>query len=336
MQRFLQFCKKISGFALTILPSILALLQFFLKINSISDLAKYAGLSKIVNFLSPHMWTIVITLSVIFIVSYLLSRFFAYHLPVTTGGHLQDFEAEKLRSFYTIRRTPREQREMDNRESAYYIGIRTCAESLCDKIAKLMAFNFNKEFSVCIKLIDVPSSRITRSPDQVNLITFCRGGKDKDSRSDQDGKKVPLMENSDFLNIFNGASHFSTGNLQAYKLMQKLPWGDKKIYTNTSPNYTKKYLSTIVVPIRLRNRLVTNYYCAQDQNGNQLLGFLCIDCKHRCSPFTIKKMLPYMQAFADDLYLFFDEILQVESEHRLYKAQLGPEIERDTYTDKEA
>lgn len=274
MQHFLRFCKKLSGFTLTILPSILALLQFFLKINNFSDFAQYPVLNKIVNFFTPYMWVSVITLSGVFIASYLLSHLFVYRLPITTGGHLQEFEAEKLRSFYTIRRTPEKEREMDNRESAYYIEIRRCAEAMCDKIAKLMSFNFDKEFSVCIKLVDVPSSRLTTSPNQVNLITFCRGGKDKDSRSDQDGKKVPLIQNSDFLNIFNGASHFSTGNLQAYELMQKLPWGDKQTYRNSSPNYTKKYLSTIVVPIRLRNQLVTNYYSAKDQNGNQLLGLV--------------------------------------------------------------
>lgn len=317
MQRFLLFCKRLSGFALTILPSVFALLQFFLKINDISDLARYAVLEKIVGLLTPHMWTIIITLSAVFIISYLLSHFLAYHLPVTTGGHLKEFEAEKLKSFYTIRCTPKRERSMDSRVSSYYITIRTCAENLCDKIADLMEYNFNKEFSVCIKLIDISSSRVTRSPDQVNLTTFWRGGKDKDSRSELDAKKVPLRENSDFLNIFNGAPHFSTGNLQAYALMQKLPFGDRSSYSNTSQNYTKKYLSTIVVPIRLRNHYVTNYYSLEDSHGNQLLGFLCIDSKHRCSPFTIKKMLPYMQAFADNLYLFFDEILQMETEHRL-------------------
>lgn len=331
MQRFLQFCKKLSGFALTILPSVLALLQFFLKINDISDLAQYAILEKIVSFLTPHMWTIIITLSAVFIVSYILSHFLAYHLPVTTGGHLKEFEAEKLKSFYTIRCTREEERYMDNRGSSYYITIRACAENMCDKIADLMAFNFNKEFSVCIKLIDIPSSRITRSANQVNLITFCRGGKDKDSRSECDAKKVPLRENSDFLNIFNGAPHFSTGNLQAYALLQRLPFGERSSYSNTSQNYTKKYLSTIVVPIRLQNRYVTNYYSAEDPHGNQLLGFLCIDCKHRCSPFTIKKMLPYMQAFADNLYLFFDEILQIETERRSSGAGQSPKANIGAY-----
>lgn len=328
MQRFLQFCKKLSGFALTILPSVFALLQFFLKINDISDLARYAALEKIVSFLTPHIWIIIITLSVVFIVSYILSHFLAYHLPVTTGGHLKEFEAEKLKSFYTIRCTPEEERSMDTRGSSYYIAIRTCAENMCDKIADLMAYNFNKAFSVCIKLIDIPSSRVTESADQVYLTTFCRGGKDKDSRSEWDAKKVPLKENSDFLSIFNGASHFSTGNLQAYALMQKLPLGDRSSYSNTSQNYTKKYLSTIVVPIRLRNHYVTNYYSVEDPHGNQLLGFLCIDCKHRCSPFVIKKMLPYMQAFADNLYLFFDEILQIETKNR--SSEAGQSSKADT------
>lgn len=317
MQRFLQFCKRVSGFALTILPSVFALLQFFLKINDISDLARYVVLKETVSFLTPYMWTIIITLSAVFIISYILSYFLAYHLSVTTGGHLKEFEAEKLKSFCTIRCTPEEERSMNNRGSPYYIAIRSCAENMCDRIADLMTFNFNKEFSVCIKLIDISSSRVTRSADQVNLTTFCRGGKDKDSRSEGDIEKVPLRENSDFLNIFNGAPHFATGNLQAYALMQRLPFGDRGSYSNTSQNYTKNYLSTIVVPIRLQNRYVTNYYYAKDQHENQLLGFLCIDCKHRCSPFTIKKMLPYMQAFADNLYLFFDEILQIETEHRL-------------------
>lgn len=331
MQRFLQFSKKLSGFALTILPSIFALLKFLLKIDDISDLAQYAPLEKIVSFLTPHMWTIIITLSVVFIVSYILSHFLAYHLPVTTGGHLKGFEAEKLKSFCTIRCTPEKERGMDNRGSSYYIAIRTCAENMCDKIADLMAYNFNKEFSVCIKIIDIPSSRVTRSANQVYLTTFCRGGKDKDSRSEGDARKVPLRENSDFLNIFNGAPHFSTGNLQAYALIQKLPFGDRSSYSNTSLNYTKKYLSTIVVPIRLQNRYVTNYYSVEDQRGNQLLGFLCIDCKHRCSPFTIKKMLPYMQAFADNLYLFFDEILQIETKYRSSGAGQSSKVSSGAY-----
>ena len=308
-----RFSKRITGFILVTFPGILALLIFFLKIDTFEDLANiYPGISGVVEVISTYFWMILLVLSALYIFSSFMLYLAKFGKPVTTGGYLREYESEHLISYSTVRRTPEKERRMYNQSSAYFDAIRKCAVDMCDRIADLLKFNFNKEFSVCIKLIDVPGSRVTRSADQVYLHTFCRGGKDKISRSETDAEKVPLSGNSDFLSIFEGAPYFSSGNLRAYALIKRLQFWDNHLYQNSSRNYIKNYLSTIVVPIKLNNRYVSNSYYTMDHHKNQLFGFLCIDCKSRCPPHVVKKIVPYMQAFADSMYIFFDEILSSE------------------------
>lgn len=261
------------------------------------------------------MWTAVGVLASVFSISYILSRISIRKEPITTGGYLREFETEMLQAIQVIRKTPESDRYIENMDSSFYLSIKSRFETLCDRIAQLMNFNFNKDFAVCIKLVDVSSSRTTTSANEVYLRTFCRGGRDKQLRNDIDGAKVALKDNSDFLNIFNGARYFSCGNLFIYRLMKRLSFGMLDLYKNSTKKYGKRYNATVVVPIRLQSNYVTNPYGIWDQKGNQLLGFLCIDCKGRCSPFAIKKMAPYMLAFADNLYLLFDEILVSEARH---------------------
>ena len=307
-----KWSKRASWLFLTVVPSFFAYLEFFGDIDESTHLPKNEIFAKIVSIIQPHFWLASAIFSIVLVVSYAMAYIVIRKQPVTTGGYLKKFEEEKLEAHYTIRRTPQSERSMANRECQYYVTIRKSAEELCDKIAELMKFNFNRDFSVCIKLMDVSSSRVTTSPGQISLLTFCRGGHNKVDRASNDEEAVPLAGNSDFLSIFNGCQYFACTNLSAYVFMQKLPFSKKTPYTNTSEQYKKKqYTSTIVVPIRLQNRCVINYY-SKDSRGDQLLGFLCIDCKRRCSSGTIKKMIPYMQAFADNLYMFFDEILSAE------------------------
>lgn len=308
-----RFVKRVSGSILVSFPGILALLKFFLKIDTFEDLSsKYPITRPVVIFVSAYFWEILFGLSIAYLVSSFLVFAAKYGKPVTTGGYLREYEAEHLISYSTVRRAPERERRMYNQTSAYFDAIRKCAVDMCDRIADLLKYNFNKEFAVCIKLIDIPGSRVTRSSDQVYLHTFCRGGNNKISRSESDAERVPLIGNSDFYAIFKGAPFFSSGNLRAYALIKRLQFWDDNPYHNSSKDYHKNYLSTVVVPIKLNNRHVANPYYTLDHNKNQLFGFLCIDCKSRCSPYVIKKIVPYMQAFADSLYIFFDEILSSE------------------------
>lgn len=313
VRKAILFLKKVTGFFLTVMP----LAHFLYGIDTIQDLKQYPLLNPVVGFFEAYRWSILSILSVVFFATYIISYSSAYHDPVSTGGHLKNYARTKIETLYSMRSQLTEKGGISDKNLVSQIQI--FAADICDRIVELMNYNFDKDFSVCVKLVEVTSSKSTTSPDQIQLRTFCRSGQDAVDRSEHDSALIPLNGNSDFLWIFEGDDCFCCSHLWWYKvwhnnILGHFGFSKARAYNSTTEKYWKRYRSTVVVPIKLRNELVTNQFVKNDKRQDQLIGFLCIDCKKRLPRSLLKKVVPYMVAFADGFYAFFDEFISARIE----------------------
>lgn len=306
--------KRATGFLLTTMP----LAHFLFGIDTIQDLKAHPFLGDAVNFALTYRWVILGLISLLFFATYIVSYSVAYHDPISTGGHLKAYERTKMEKIYSLRHLLSE-KSGSTADWSLVDQIKEYAQDICDCIVELMNYNFDKSFSVCVKLVEIKSSKSTTSPEQIQLTTFCRSGEHRVDRSEHDSKPIPLQDNSDFLWIFEGADCFCCGHLWWYtvwhnKILDFLGLGESKKYYSTTEKYWKRYLSTVVVPIKLKNDFVQNKFVKNNKRQDQLIGFLCIDYKKRLSNSVLHKMLPYMVAFADGFYSFFDEFITAQIE----------------------
>jgi len=140
----------------------------------------------------------------------------------------------------------------------------------------------------------------------LEVITLCRSYNQPQSRLDND-KSSKIVENTDFLNIVKDSrAHFFATDLQAHSLDIKKATGIP--YLNSNPNWSDQYLSTIVIPIRIRRIFIESDY---NGDGFDILGFLCVDSKS-ISTFRhddINYYVNLVKSYADCLYKFFDRFL---------------------------
>lgn len=197
--------------------------------------------------------------------------------------------------------------------TTYYSQIKSKAELLCNEISSFFDSNFNKSFNICIKMIDVSSSRSTKSISQMKIITLCRSGCDKIERAKCDAtEEIYVEDNSDFESILKkdgikGSNNvFAVNNLKLYCILQKILGTP---YRTSSKDFLKKYNSAIVVPIRINSKKLPCDSEFSSSNKYQVFGFLCIDYKHRIPKRLMKNMIEYEKAFGDLLYIFFNEVL---------------------------
>lgn len=195
----------------------------------------------------------------------------------------------------------------------YYNNVRTKARVICEEIEKFLKAYSGKNFNVCIKMIDVSSSRTTSSIKEMKIITLCRAGIDRIERSQSDASEnISVADNSDFESILEkdgekgSCNVFATNNLMLYYLLRKAL---RNPYKTSSKDFLKKYHSAMVVPIRIAANKLPRNTVISDMNHYQVFGFLCIDYKKRISKGLMRKVLEYEKAFGDLMYIFFNEVL---------------------------
>lgn len=231
-----------------------------------------------------------------------------------TGEAFHDFQHNFRNVVYELKKENQKNKINHIDHDTYYTNIRSKAENICNEISMFFDNCFGKKFNICIKMIDVSSSRVTDSLEQVKIITLCRSGINRVERGQFDAtEQIFVLENTDFTSILKkngdeGSNNvFATNNLVLYCLLRKIMG---KPYKTSSSDYLKKYHSTIVVPIRIdEKRLPADMSTSRVLNQYQVFGFLCIDYRYRISKRLMKNILEYQKAFGDLLYLFFGEVL---------------------------
>ena len=300
--------------AMIFLMSYISFFQFLFKVNTIDQLIKVPLLSFV-----DKKYNGVIISGILFVI-WCLCSLFIHHYDINSqekaGKAFHQIQHQFRNIVFDLRKENDDNKRLNKMPSytTYYSQICSKAELICNEISSFFDSNFNKNFNVCIKMIDVSTSRSTKSISQMKIITLCRSGCDKIEREKCDAtEEIYVSQNSDFESILEkdgvkGSSNvFAVNNLRIYCLLKKIQGNP---YKTSSVDFLKKYNSTIVVPIRINSQKLPHDSDFCNSNQYQVFGFLCIDYKHRISKRLLRNMLEYEKAFGDLLYIFFNEVLE--------------------------
>lgn len=174
-----------------------------------------------------------------------------------------------------------------------------CADAL-DSLCYLLTHICNEEVYGCVKLVDAPEDCTPRTIIDQTVTDFVRSNNTPKSRHSSRPKSVLIRENTDFLELMDYNSirnQFYQSDLLEYS--KKLREDDHE-YKNSTPNWSDKYRSTVVVPIQVENYLLAN----KEEDAYHVIGFLCLDA-NRAGAFSEKNKEPIIQlvkAYADLMY----------------------------------
>ena len=192
--------------------------------------------------------------------------------------------------------------------------LKDTIEPFLDLISKHLSKIRNDKISVCIKIFSFESNDVEPKDRRVFTVARCSNTapkrKDRDKTIDNKGVVTVtenlVGENSDFLQLVNGGSHFASSNLN-----------ELDAYRNDSKNFEKPrhYISTLVMPIRCALES-TNEDGQMIINPN-VIGFLCADSKKSILEWEDSESLDWqiLAIFADTLYVYLRNF------HEIFKNQ---------------
>lgn len=299
MKRFFRVCKRVcAGFLETI-----TLLSFFFQINTFKEFLQNERIKSIINsqYFPVAMFGITFVSLILFIVSCVIVK------------QKENEESKLFHRFYHELRDKKfsiaQNAQMDL--TAYNSLVKDYAEHFCSIISDYLKAKYGKDFRICIKMIDIASSLTTTSINEMKVYTLARRKDDLHHFQPNDGP-VRVSEDTSYSKILTKGSegdnkYFGCHNLIMYTFFCMIK-GDN--YLPPLKSFIKRYMSTVVVPIRIdsQNLSNNNRYGGTDFTGYQVFGFLCLDYKHIMSKKLVAELSLELRAFADALYLFFDEV----------------------------
>jgi hypothetical protein len=193
-------------------------------------------------------------------------------------------------------------------EEQLILNAKATCQQCVDLMANALTISATENVSICIKYFPQdynPRNVAKLLIEDYRVKTLCRSHNTIAERSnDEGGALARIGDNTDFLLITKELRpYFVAEDLREFDRISRE--GGFGHYRNSNLDWEKYYLSTIVVPIRMENRLV-----GTASSGYDLLGFLCADSLST-STFRKSDMQSYMnflQAFAQLLYPYFDRI----------------------------
>lgn len=184
---------------------------------------------------------------------------------------------------------------------------------IMNKLSNILSDATQCKVRACIKLNDFIKEDET-NPENMNLITFARSGKDSVNFAlKEQTKSIKVTDNTDFEFIFNikevyeenRVHYFYKKNLKRYeKKLSKEP--DKKDwYKNSDIHWRKRYNTTIVMPMR--------YLKLSNENEAvyDIVGFLCVDSK-KTGAFEKKNFnftIEFLKGISDILYSYLNSCI---------------------------
>lgn len=301
------FKKFING-----LTVVITLLNFFFKVEGVNDLVKGTWFETVIN----HRYTnyFVIAILSICIILWILSWAVGNNKSIALGSKKHEF-------FHELRNGSFEARDVTkDSQTAYNRLIKQTSEKFCRIISEYFHLKYNKNFNICIKTIDVTSSRTSSSINEIKVNTLARGGKDKIQRENLEiSKEVFVKDDTSYYKILsnenNGRkSDYTCTNLVVHCLLKK---ASRDPYLPPFKTFYKKYLSTIVVPIRINSAILPDdsKYINNHEQRYQVFGFLCLDYKFPITKTLSKCLCQDLKAFADSLYIVYDEVIKANAKY---------------------
>ncbi len=177
-------------------------------------------------------------------------------------------------------------------------------EYLCDILEKATG----EKICACVKLIENHGTSTKIDKDKATVITFCRSRNSDVARKSSDGmynKSIMIKDNTDFYDMLGeetqSSSYFYQGDLEKFDRRLKEVG---KSYKNSTENYLKLYVGTIVAPIRINNE---HLFYTNNDNGYDIVGFLCVDSlsknAFRETEFDKNVNKNIVKSFADEIYI---------------------------------
>ena len=195
------------------------------------------------------------------------------------------------------------------KQSEYSSYIKKFSIEFCTTISDYLTAKYGKDFRICIKMIDIPSSTTTTSINEMKVYTLARRNEDLDKEQPND-EPVRVEKDTSYMKILTeGYKSFACTNLIFYSLFCKLI--KRNPYLPPLKTFIKRYKSTVVVPIRIESDCLpdSHRFGTTKFSCFQVFGFLCLDYKHIMSKKLAKELSLDLRGFADGLYMFFDEVL---------------------------
>ena len=257
---------------LGILCTIITLLQFFVGTDTYARLQEKYGLPT----------SIPIFFKIIFVCGLLVVIFICILRKYISDSKKRALTTDKLHQFhhlvrdllFVLKRNIGHYNLSSHR--LYYEFVKDKSYFFCERICEFLKLKYNKDFSVCIKMIDGDGENTT----DVNVYTLCRAGVAKESRSrydnthneanqNEDHVFIRVSENSDFESLLSNSeenettSVFACSNLVMLNILSKI---FPIVYKNSTPNFLKYYKSTVVVPIRIERKYIKSSPNAYDMH----------------------------------------------------------------------
>lgn len=289
------------------LTVIITLLNFFFKIEVITDLIRDTWLETLINHKYSNYVVIGILLSCL--VMWIISAAIGKNKNITLWEKNHEF-------FHELRNGSFEARDVTkDSQTAYNRLIKQTSEKFCRIMSEYFHLKYNKRFNICIKTIDVTSSRTSSSINEIKVYTLARGGKDKIQRENlETTKEVFVRDDTSYIKILSNEntgrkSDYTCTNLIVHCLLKK---ASRDPYLPPFKTFYKKYLSTIVVPIRINSAILPDdsKYISNNDQRYQVFGFLCLDYKFPIRRNLSKCLCQDLKAFADSLYIVYDEVIK--------------------------
>lgn len=181
-------------------------------------------------------------------------------------------------------------------------------EKITENICKYLDKFSTHKFHVCIKTLKFHKNTPCKTRDKIEKLsveTLVRCGNNIDKRKSTSQITHLVNDNTDFSSILfdKKCNIFSCSNLLVHNLISKI-LNPSQQYKNSDENYYKKYLTNIVVPIRIHKNFfkINGAKKYVIHNDYITVGFLCIDCRWPISRALRKEINGVAKAIADSLF----------------------------------
>lgn len=269
--------------------------SFILTISAFIPILGFIGIhdynSLLHKFKTNNHFTIIMIISIIVFVSISLGEYFRKSKKFKNRSDCLHKIFHSLRDFY-------HQKVFSDK------NFDDIVEKICDFFNKFSTHNFH----VCIKTFRYPSNSCCKTGDKIKELTvetLTRCGHNKDNRSKSDELSHKVEDNTDFSSILfdKNCNIFSCSNLLVHVLIGKILIPSQK-YKNSDRKFYEKYLTNIVVPIRIHKDFFTQNTKKKYVFYNDYItvGFLCLDYRWPISMALRKEINGVAKAIADSLF----------------------------------
>lgn len=228
-------------------------------------------------------------------------------------------EIEKQNKTGTANTLEELERETDLLTTTVTMFLHETVESLVATLQEMTG----KKICACIKIFPEGYGEHQQiSAKDAKVITLIRSHntvRERKALDDIDGDGVSLTDNTDFAAIVDEGRTSSTpffyqNNLKKYdEQLKSVGQG----YKNSTPNWDKYYIGTIVFPIRIHSR---NLWYLENPSIYYTLGFLCVDSNDETA-------FPEKQEDADEyldiMAMYADAVFNILAKYQYYLKQLA-------------